>query len=436
MVNKYDENSIKQLNYREAVRNSVGMYIGNSDASGMERLLIEIVSNSTDEAVNGFGNIIKVDLDTEKNMISVEDHGRGIPFRKNKEGKYAIVEVCTGLHAGGKFENQGNYKTSLGLNGVGASVTNALSSYFSIYSKREDGECTLIFNNGIMEGPHITDGKNKETGSIVSFIPDAAVFHNLKWNIDTIKEDLQTQALLNNNVEYQFWINGKKEAAWVYKNGVKDIFDIKTDKLHLVTDIINGKADLTNDEGVECIVEYCFAYTDAADEKIWSYVNGGFTSNGGTHVTGWKTGYTKFINKLADANYSGDLIRRGLVLVLKLQMTEHLQFAEQTKQTLTTASAKGFCMKAAGSIIMPDKIKNQVLKKIELENKIAQAAIRKREAEEKIFKGGHNLNSLRDLPEKLADASDFTDAEIFFCEGELLPLSIYPFINGVVNFNG
>lgn len=419
-MNKYDENSIRQLDYREAVRNSLGMYIGNSDASGMERLLIEIVANSTDEAVNGFGSVITVKLDTAKNSISVTDEGRGIPFRKNKDGKYAIVEVCTGLHAGGKFENQGNYKTSLGLNGVGASVTNALSSFFSINSCRADGTCYLSFTDGVMSGPTIVDGPHNKTGSTVEFIPDATIFNNLKWDISTISEDLQTQALLNNGVEYIFIVDGKECGRWKYKNGVLDIFKLKTGGKKLLTNPIYGRIDQTNEQGNECVVEYCFSYTNEASEHIWSYVNGGCTANGGTHVTGWKTGYTKFINKLAGKTYDGDLIRRGLVLVLKLQMTEHLQFAEQTKQTLTSPSAKGFCMKAAGAVKFDsDKDFKAILKKIENEQKIADAAARKREAQEKITKGGKSLNSLRDLPEKLADASDFTDAEIFFCEGEL-----------------
>lgn len=415
---KYDENSIRQLDYREAVRNSIGMYIGNSDASGMERLLIEIVANSTDEAINGFGKVITVKLDTAKNQIAVIDNGRGIPFKKNKEGKFAIVEVCTGLHAGGKFENQGNYKTSLGLNGVGASVVNALSSYYAIDSNREDGSCHLEFNNGKMTPPQFYENKSKKTGSTVTFIPDAEIFHGLKWDLDTIRSDLQTQALLNNNIEYCLYVDGKLDHKWVYSNGVIDIFKLKRGDKRLLTDPIYGSNKLTNDSGTECVIEYCFSYTDSAQEQIWSYVNGGYTSNGGTHVTGWKTGYTKFINKLAEKNFSGDIIRRGMILVLKLQISEHLQFAEQTKQTLTSPSAKGFCMRASGLISLNERQKNAILKHIENEQKVEEAAQRKREAQEKITHGGSKLNALKDLPEKLADATDFEDAEIFFCEGD------------------
>ena len=140
-INKYDENSIVTLGYRDAVRNAIGMYIGNSESSGMHHLLEEIVCNAMDEAAAGFGKEIIVKIDSTTGMASVKDQGRGIPFRMNKQGKYAIKEMCTSLHSGGKFENAGNYKSAIGLNGVGATVTNALSRYFEITSIREDGQC-------------------------------------------------------------------------------------------------------------------------------------------------------------------------------------------------------------------------------------------------------------------------------------------------------
>ena len=134
ITKKYDENSIVTLGYRDAVRNAIGMYIGNAESGGMHHLLEEIVCNAMDEAAAGYGKEIVVIVESKTNQVTVLDHGRGIPFRMNKEGKYAIKEMCTSLHSGGKFENAGNYKSAIGLNGVGATVTNALSSYFEIVS--------------------------------------------------------------------------------------------------------------------------------------------------------------------------------------------------------------------------------------------------------------------------------------------------------------
>ena len=150
-LKKYDENSIVTLDYRESVRQSVGMYIGSVESPGMHHLLEEIVCNAMDEAAAGFGNEVVVKIDTKINKATVIDHGRGIPFRMNNSGKYAIKEMCTSLHSGGKFENAGNYKSSIGLNGVGATVTNALSSYFDIESIREDGALQMRTESGLTE---------------------------------------------------------------------------------------------------------------------------------------------------------------------------------------------------------------------------------------------------------------------------------------------
>ena len=172
ITKKYDENSIVTLGYRDAVRNAIGMYIGNAESGGMHHLLEEIVCNAMDEAAAGYGKEITVIISSKDNMATVIDRGRGIPFRKNKEGKYAIKEMCTSLHSGGKFENAGNYKSAIGLNGVGATVTNALSSFFRINATREDGNCILAFSEGVEIEFTINDRKNVLTGSEVIFIPD------------------------------------------------------------------------------------------------------------------------------------------------------------------------------------------------------------------------------------------------------------------------
>ena len=144
-LNDYNENSIITLKPREAISQNYGMYIGNNDSDGMHHLMTEIVANAMDEAAAGFGNVIDITIDPETNKMTVSDHGRGIPFKMNEEGQYAVIEACTSLHSGGKFENQHNYKSALGLHGLGMTVVNALSSYFEIISTREDGNCQLEF---------------------------------------------------------------------------------------------------------------------------------------------------------------------------------------------------------------------------------------------------------------------------------------------------
>lgn len=426
-MNNYNENSIITLAPREAVRQSLGMYIGSNDTNGMHHLLTEILANAMDEAAEGYGKEIIVNVNTDDNRISVRDYGRGIPFHKNDSGNYAIVEMCTNLHSGGKFEKQGNYKSSLGLNGVGATVTCALSIEFTIEVWRDKEHCFFGVYDGEYDDPEITKYSGKEQGSLVSFIPDTAVFGDLKWDLDFIKEKMQLHALLNNNIKFILKENDKVVATYFYTNGIKDMLKIKTDGLKVLTDPIYFSTTIVNDARQSCDVEFAFTYTDRNYESIYSFVNGGYTPNDGTHVTGWKTGFTSAINKLAreeevlkdkDKNLSGDIVRKGLVLVLSIKMTERPQFGEQTKLTLNSPSARGFCSKAVGQLTLDKKSVKQILDKIMIEQKAEEAAQRKREAEEKIAKGGKSMNSLRDLPEKLADASDLTNAELFLVEGD------------------
>lgn len=431
MVELYNENSIVTLDYREAVKQSLGMYIGNAEQDGMHHLLTEIIANAMDEAAAGYGKTIKVTIDRQDNSARVEDEGRGIPFHKKDNGNYAIVEMCTNLHSGGKFEGQGNYKSSLGLHGVGATVTNALSSDFIIEVWRDKEHCFFEVYEGDYGDPDIEPYKGTRHGSTVFFVPDKKVFKDLKWDIKRIQEELQLHALLNNGITFElFEKNGEKVVGswkYFYTNGIKDMLKIKTAEEKLLTNPIYFKTTTSSDTGENCDVEMAFAYTEKGYEQIFSFVNGGYTPNDGTHVTGWKTAYTSLINKLArendilkdkDKNLSGEIVRKGLFLILSIKMEGRPMFAEQTKKTLNSPQARMFCSRAVAQLQLQPKESKQILDKIMIEQKAEEAAQRKREAQEKIARGGKSMNSLKDLPEKLADANDFTDAEIFFCEGD------------------
>ena len=427
---QYDENSIVSLDWREGIRQNSSMYIGNTDAQGLLHLMIEIVANSIDESAAGYGNEITIDIDTKTNRMTIADKGRGLPFRKNAQGKYAIIEACTSTHAGGKFEGATGYKSSLGLHGLGIKLVNALSTECYIKSVRNDGVCEVKFINGQLSTaePIITNGNNIVTGTTVSFIPDDSVFGDLKWDLKTIENRIQTDALLNNNLKFIINVDNKKYKEFLYKNGTKDLFNIKFADKDFVTTPIFFKTTAKDDKtGYSAEVEFGLAYTNNGYDTIYSYINGGYTPNDGTHVTGFKTAYTSFINKMArelgylkekDKNFTGEMIRRGLQLVLIVRADFRLAFAEQTKYTLNSPEARGLVSKAVSQLTLGQKELKQILDKIMIEQKAEDAAQRKREAQEKIAHGGKSMNSLKDLPEKLADASDFTDAEIFFCEGD------------------
>lgn len=437
-LQNYNENSIKTLAPREAVRENYAMYIGDNTSRGFHHLLTEIVANAMDEAASGFGTLIKVEIDTKKNQATVIDKGRGIPFRLNNEGKYAIKEMCTSLHSGGKFASAGNYKSSLGLHGLGATVTNSLSKMFRIEVARADGNCVLEFRDGKETAFSIEDKVNKVTGSTITFVPDPEVFETTKWDKETIMEELQLHALLNNNLTFVLIWDGKEVAKYLYSNGIKDMLNLKFGDAKPLTDVITYKTVINKDTASECNVELALRYSTEGTEKVYAFTNGGYNPDLGTHVTGFRSAWTSKINQLArehellkmsDENLEGTIIRRGLCLVLSIKMTERPMFAEQTKLKLTSPGARGYVSQAVGGMTLPKKDMEAIVSKILLEKKAEEAAQRKRDAIKAISAGGKNINVLKEVSEKFSDATSKTgDRELFLVEGETnrnCPYSFY-----------
>ena len=192
---KYDESSIKILEGLEAVRKRPGMYIGSTDKRGLHHLVWEIVDNSIDEVINGFGNKIKVTIHKD-GSVSVEDFGRGVPVGKHPSGKSTPEVIYTILHAGGKFETSG-YKVSGGLHGVGGSVVNALSKWMEVTIRRDGGEFFISFENGgHVKTPLKQIGKSHKTGTTVRFMPDDSIFQTTTFSYSTICERMQESAFL------------------------------------------------------------------------------------------------------------------------------------------------------------------------------------------------------------------------------------------------
>ena len=427
ITKKYDENSIVTLGYRDAVRNAIGMYIGNAESGGMHHLLEEIVCNSMDEAAAGYGDHIEVVVNPSLNRVTVIDHGRGIPFRKNKEGKYAIKEMCTSLHSGGKFENAGNYKSAIGLNGVGATVTNALSSYFFIHSCRNDGRCTLEFKDGIETIFEIQECQNKLTGSTVCFIPDSKVFGDNRWNKEKILESLQIHAILNEGVTFTLNWDGES-TSFCYKDGVNEYLKLKIGNQKPITNIIHHKCTINSGRPDEATVELAIQYVNDGSERVFAFTNGAYNPDLGTHITGFRTAWTTLINTKARElglidlnaeNLDGGLIRKGMYLVLKFNYSnERPQFNEQQKLKLTSPSARAITSQAVGKMILPKADIEAIVKKALIEKKAEDAAQRKREAERKVASGGKNMSMLRELPASFADSIDRDGCELFIVEGK------------------
>ncbi|MBE6183355.1 DNA topoisomerase IV subunit B [Heyndrickxia ginsengihumi] len=341
----YNDDAIQVLEGLEAVRKRPGMYIGSTDARGLHHLVYEIVDNSVDEALSGFGNHIIVKIHKD-NSISVTDYGRGMPTGMHKLGKPTTEVILTVLHAGGKF-GQGGYKTSGGLHGVGASVVNALSEWLVVTIKRDGFVYEQKFENGGKPATTLEKiGKTNQTGTTLHFKPDPTIFSSTTFNYETLCERLRESAFLLKGLKIEI-IDERYDQSDVfhYENGIEafvQYLNEEKDVLHPVV-FIEGEAS-----GIE--VEFAFQFNDGFSENILSFVNNVRTKDGGTHEAGAKAAFTRVVNDYArkvhllkerDKNLDGTDIREGISAIVSVRIPEELlQFEGQTKGKLGTSEAR------------------------------------------------------------------------------------------------
>ena len=342
----YTADDIHVMKGLEGVRKRPAMYIGSTNATGLHHLVWEVVDNSVDEALSGYGKKIIVTMHKD-GSISVLDEGRGIPVGINKEtGRPAVEVVFTELHAGGKFNNA-VYKSAAGLHGVGASVTNALSEWVDINVYQDGNIYHLKFENGgNLVTPLEVIGTTKKHGTYVRFKPDATIFSTVEFKWDTIASHLQESAFLMKGVE--FVLQDEKtgqDQSFLYENGlVEYINNINGNKNALSSVIDFSDTDEETQIDVEVALQYC---NEDYNETIYSYVNNVRTRDGGTHETGFRAGITKAVNDFAENNkvlrgkkLEGSDIREGLTAVISLKIPETLlEFEGQTKGKLGTPQA-------------------------------------------------------------------------------------------------
>lgn len=353
MAKEYKAQDIQVLEGLDAVRLRPGMYIGSTGVKGLHHILWEIIDNSMDEVANGYGDRIEVTIYSD-GSAGVLDNGRGIPVDKHPTLGISGVEVVfTKLHAGGKFNND-NYKTSGGLHGVGASVTNALSSWLNVevykdgkvyraeFESRYDGE---HWHGGCVKIPLFETGeKTDKHGTFVRFMPDKNIFDTTNFNIDVIAKKLKELAFLNDGVhivltdERVVVNNVPARREYCYTGGISDFVEYLNetkDPLYKPPIYLDGEKD-------NVIMKLAMQYTDTYSENIFSFVNNIPTPEGGMHETGFKTALTRALNDLArktgvlkekDENLIGDDYRVGLTAVLAIKM-QNVQFEGQTKTKL------------------------------------------------------------------------------------------------------
>ena len=338
--NTYDESNIQILEGLEAVRKRPGMYIGSTDSRGLHHLVWEIVDNAIDEALSGYGNLIEVTI-CKDNSIIVQDHGRGMPTGMHASGRPTTEVILTILHAGGKFSEDGGYKTSGGLHGVGASVVNALSHWLEVTVCRDGKIFKQRFEDGGETiGKLTVIGKTKETGTLIHFLPNDQIFSTIEFNYKTISERLMESAFLLKGIKIVLKDErtGKMD-EFHFENGLEAFIDyLNTNK-----DVLHPTISIEGEQnGME--VDIALQFTSGYQETTLSFVNLVRTGDGGTHETGFKSGLTKTFNDYArkygllkekDKNLEGNDVREGLSAIISIKVPEHyLQFEGQTKSKL------------------------------------------------------------------------------------------------------
>jgi topoisomerase-4 subunit B len=382
---EYSDASIQILEGLDAVRKRPGMYIGSTDSRGLHHLVYEIVDNSVDEILAGYGDKIKVIIH-EDNSISVQDNGRGMPTGMHETGVPTLQVIFTILHAGGKFNEEGGYKTSGGLHGVGAAVVNALSEWLTVTVQRDGYEYTQKFSKGGKPDGDVKRKKikGKATGTTIHFKPDPEIFSSIKISYDTIAERLRESAFLLKKLNIQIIDEREEdlEEEFYFEEGIKafvEYLNEDKDTLSLIG-YFEGK-----NNGIE--VEFAFQYNDGYTENFLSFVNNVRTKDAGTHETGAKTAITKTFNEYAknvgllkekDKNLEGSDIREGLAVILSVRIPESiLQFEGQTKNKLGTAEARG-----AVDAVISENLGFFLAENGEVSKQIVRKAIKAREARE------------------------------------------------------
>jgi DNA gyrase subunit B len=421
----YDADSIKILEGLEGVRRRPAMYIGGTGKDGLHHLVYEIVDNSVDEAMAGHCKVINVVLNKD-GSCTVTDDGRGIPIEINKQYKKSALEIVfTKLHAGGKFDKD-SYKISGGLHGVGASVVNALSTKLIARVKRDGKIYEQVYKRGNSQGDVETVGKYEKsegTGTIVTFFPDSEIFSTIEFDFAVLKKRLQEIAFLNAGLKIilEDTRSGKKEEFYYAGGLVEFIQHITHSKSPLHKPIYFKKSQDST------VVEVAIQYTESYNENIFGFVNTINTTEGGTHISGFKSALTGVINDYAkkkgmlkDVDIEGDDTREGITAIVSMKLADP-QFEGQTKTKLGNSEVKGLVDSMVTSALAEffeenPQVASKVVQKIVAAAKARDAAKKARD----LVRRKNSLNFGGGLPGKLADCSSkkFEKTEIFIVEGD------------------
>lgn len=422
----YDSSNIQVLQGTEAVRMRPAMYIGDTSTRGLHHLVYEVVDNSVDEALAGFCSEIEVVIN-ENDSITVTDNGRGIPVDIHKTEKKPAVEVAlTTLHAGGKFDKR-TYKVSGGLHGVGVSCVNALSDWLEVEIKREGQIYHQRYERGKTVSKLTVVGKTKATGTKITFKPDKTIFNKtIIYSYDILAKRLRELAFLNKGLIIRLFDKRSekpKESVFHFKGGLVSFVEY----LNTSKNVLHPKIVYFNKEKDDIDIEVALQYEDGYAENVYSFANNINTTEGGTHLSGFRSALTRAINTYAkgkkilkeDEAITGDDTREGLTAVISVKVPNP-QFEGQTKTKLGNSEVEGIMasstLEALSSYFEETPaIANKIVDKVIVASRAREAARKARELTRR--KGALDGGG---LPGKLADCSqkDAALCEVYLVEGD------------------
>jgi DNA gyrase subunit B len=425
----YGASNIQVLEGLEAVRKRPAMYIGSTDKMGLHHIFTEILDNAVDEAIAGFCDHIWVTLNKDGSM-TVKDNGRGIPIEEHPQTKVSTLEtVMTNLHAGGKFD-QGAYKVSGGLHGVGMKCTNALSEWMETIVCKDGGEYKQEYKRGIPQYPVKQIGECNETGTQHTFMPDLEIFETIKWDFNSIVKKCRQHAYLTAGLWFTIRDDRVEEGEeskifeLYFEDGIKSYVQF----LNIDEKVLGDQPFYMNKEDQDVWVEVAIQYNDGMDETVMCYTNNIINPEGGTHLAGFRMALTGAVNAYAQENellkgvkgtLSGDDVREGLTAVISVKVTDP-QFEGQTKIKLNNREVRGIVTSLLRDELItyfnenPDIAKN-IIGKAVLAHRAKVAAKAARDAV--VRKSALESST---LPGKLADciSNDPAECELYVVEGD------------------
>ena len=411
---KYGIDEIQSLSFKEGVRSRIQMYLGSDDLEGTYQALKEIINNSTDEAIAGFGNQIEIWVDEKQNSIRVRDYGRGVPFGMREDGENVLVSIYSKSHTGGKFE-AGAYKNASGLNGIGAKCVCLSALWFDVFSIRDGKAAHASFKKGdlVFYDEYDTTFRN---GTIVEFCPDPEVFKTgeIGYSYKKICEDIKNISYLYSGITFEITnVNIKETKTYCAKNGIIDFVKENIQKplhKHIIHDTIT---DVNGDK-----LEIAFQW-GSGKEQSYVFVNGLLCPEGGSPITGAKTSITRTFNSLSKQNFDGDSIRGGLFYVINCSVAQP-SFANQTKSKINNTNLRTMASNCFTNALKQMKLKysEEFESIVELLKKVAKAEAAAERARRQVMEATKDIE--KNQKKKVFSSDKLKDAEFLGQNATLL----------------